>query len=68
MKKDLSAAKDGLRRAIAAELGDDDIVYYALWVHLLEKQLKKGKDTRQDGSVARICTYSRCFRPARSST
>jgi tetratricopeptide (TPR) repeat protein len=54
VKKDLSAAKDGLRRAIAAELGDDDIVYYALWVHLLETQLKKGKDTRQDGSVARI--------------
>jgi tetratricopeptide (TPR) repeat protein len=44
VRKDLLAAHDGLTRAIASELGDDEIVYYALWVHLLEKQLKRVND------------------------
>jgi tetratricopeptide (TPR) repeat protein len=44
VRKDLLAAHDGLTRAIASELGDDEIVYYALWVHLLEKQLKRAND------------------------
>jgi len=54
VRKDLLAAKDGLTRAIAAELGDDEIVYYALWVHLLEKQLKKPGDRLQDATVTRV--------------
>jgi tetratricopeptide (TPR) repeat protein len=44
VRKDLLAARDGLTRAIASELGDDEVVYYALWVRLLEKQLKRPKD------------------------
>jgi len=44
VRKDLLAAHDGLTRAIASELGDDEIVYYALWVRLLEKQLKHAPD------------------------
>jgi len=54
VRRDLLAAKDGLTRAIAAELGDDEIVYYALWVHLLEKQLAKPGDHRQDMTVAHV--------------
>ena len=38
------AAHDGLRRAIASSLGDDEIVYYALWVQLLDRQLKRPSD------------------------
>jgi tetratricopeptide (TPR) repeat protein len=35
---DLAAARDGLARGIAAELETDDLVYFALWVRLLERQ------------------------------
>jgi tetratricopeptide (TPR) repeat protein len=44
VRKDLLAAHDGLARAIASELGDDEVVYYALWVQLLERQLKRPVD------------------------
>jgi cellulose synthase operon protein C len=54
VKKDLLAAKDGLTRAIASELDDDDLVYYALWVRLLERQLKKPVDPAHDSATARI--------------
>ncbi len=37
---DLTAARDGLQRGLAADLDDDDLVYYALWVRLLERQRK----------------------------
>jgi tetratricopeptide (TPR) repeat protein len=35
---DLAAARDGLSRGISAELETDDLVYFALWVRLLERQ------------------------------
>ncbi len=54
IRKDLLAAHDGLARAIASELGDDEIVYYALWVHLLEKQLRKPQDHAADAAAARV--------------
>jgi tetratricopeptide (TPR) repeat protein len=54
VRKDLLAAHDGLTRAIAAELGDDEVVYYALWVHLLEKQLKRSNDPTPDRVFASI--------------
>jgi len=54
VRRDLPAARDGLTRAIASELGDDEIVYYALWVRLLEKQLKRGADGARDSAVARV--------------
>jgi cellulose synthase operon protein C len=41
---DLLGARDGLTRALAAELDSDDLVYYALWVRLLERQLQKPSD------------------------
>jgi len=55
VRKDLLAAHDGLARAVASELGDDELVYYALWVHLLEKQLKKSEARRgADSTAARV--------------
>jgi tetratricopeptide (TPR) repeat protein len=35
---DLTAAREGLQRGLAADLDDEDLVYYALWVRLLERQ------------------------------
>jgi tetratricopeptide (TPR) repeat protein len=47
---DLTGARDGLARALSAELDSDDLVYYALWVRLLERQLQKPSD----GAAGRI--------------
>jgi tetratricopeptide (TPR) repeat protein len=44
VRGDLSAARDGLGRALASELGRDDLVYDALWVRLLERQQRKADD------------------------
>jgi tetratricopeptide (TPR) repeat protein len=44
VRGDLTAARDGLTRALAADLDSDDLVYYALWVRLLERQLLKPTD------------------------
>ena len=44
VRGDLTAARDGLARGLAADLDRDDIVYLALWVRLLEKQLKAPTD------------------------
>jgi tetratricopeptide (TPR) repeat protein len=44
VRGDLIAARDGLSRALAAELDSDDLVYYALWVRLLERQMSKPTD------------------------
>src|SRR5262249_21815955 len=44
VKGDLKAAREGLQRGLAAELDNDDLVYYALWVRLLERQLKVPTD------------------------
>jgi tetratricopeptide (TPR) repeat protein len=40
VRGDLAAARDGLDRSLAAELDDSDLVYHALWVRLLERQLR----------------------------
>jgi tetratricopeptide (TPR) repeat protein len=37
---DLPTARDGLRRALSADLEQDELIYLALWVRLLERQLK----------------------------
>ena len=47
---DLPGARDGLRRAMAADLEDDDLVYLALWVRMLEKQMK----ATTDGAAERV--------------
>jgi tetratricopeptide (TPR) repeat protein len=44
VKGDLAAARDGLVRGVASELGRDDLVYDALWVRLIERQQRKGDD------------------------
>ena len=38
VRGDLAGARDGFGRGLAAELGREDIVYYAVWVRLLERQ------------------------------
>jgi tetratricopeptide (TPR) repeat protein len=47
---DLAAAREGLQRGLAADLEDEDLVYYALWVRLLERQ----KHVPTDGVADRI--------------
>jgi tetratricopeptide (TPR) repeat protein len=54
VKGDLAAARDGLQRGIAADLDDDDLVYYALWVRLLERQRK----VQSDGVPDRIFSHA----------
>lgn len=41
---DLDAARDAVRRAIDASLSDEDLVYPALWLQLLEKKLRVPSD------------------------
>ena len=50
VRGDLVAAREGLARGNAADLESEDMVYFALWVRLLEKQLK----ARTDGAPDRI--------------
>ncbi len=50
VRGDLPAARDGLARGLAADLDNDDLVYYALWVRLLERQLK----AKTDGTAERV--------------
>lgn len=45
VKGDLGSARDGLLRGLAAELPREDIVYYALWVRILERQTKAGGES-----------------------
>jgi tetratricopeptide (TPR) repeat protein len=44
VRADLTAARDGLTRGLAADLPSDEILYLALWTRLLEKQLKQPSD------------------------
>jgi cellulose synthase operon protein C len=44
VRGDLTVARDGLQRALAADLDDDDLVYFGLWVRLLERQLRVPTD------------------------
>jgi hypothetical protein len=55
VRGDLVTARDGLQRAMDAELDDDDLVYFGLWVRLLERQLhapREGTPDRVFGAVA----------------
>lgn len=49
VQKDVKSARAALARASEAALGDDDLVYVALWLSLLEKDVK----VRSDGAAAR---------------
>lgn len=47
--KDVATARAALGHALDAQLGDDDLVYVALWVELVEK----ATNTHPDGSASR---------------
>jgi tetratricopeptide (TPR) repeat protein len=48
VRGDLAAARDGLQHALSADLESDDLVYFALWVRLLERQLHAPTDGAPD--------------------
>jgi tetratricopeptide (TPR) repeat protein len=48
VRGDVAAARDGLQHALAADLDADDLVYFALWVRLLERQLRVPTDGTPD--------------------
>jgi tetratricopeptide (TPR) repeat protein len=55
VRGDLAAAREGLAWALAADLDGDDLVYFALWVRLLERQLRvatNGEADRVFSSIA----------------
>jgi hypothetical protein len=66
---DLAGARDAVRRAIDASLPDEDLVYPALWLQLLEKKLHVASDGTAEeafGSIdessgwpARLRTWAR---------
>jgi hypothetical protein len=52
VKNDLAGARDGLARGLGAELPREDIVYYAIWVRVLERQLKANGESTADKVLA----------------
>ncbi|MBS2013743.1 MAG: hypothetical protein JST00_12700 [Deltaproteobacteria bacterium] len=52
VRGDLGGARDGLLRGLAAELPREDIVYYALWVRILERQTKAGGESAAERVLA----------------
>jgi tetratricopeptide (TPR) repeat protein len=44
VRGDLNAAREGLQRALGSDLETDDLVYFALWVRLLERQQRVPSD------------------------
>ena len=52
VKNDLAGARDGLSRGLNAELPREDIVYYAIWVRVLERQLKASGESSADRVLA----------------
>ena len=53
---DLRAARDSVRRAVSADLADEDTVYAALWLKLLEQRLKVTSDGTAEEALASIDT------------
>jgi tetratricopeptide (TPR) repeat protein len=54
VRGDLVAARDGLQRAVGVDLDADDLVYFALWVRLLERQMRVPTDGMPDRVFASI--------------
>lgn len=44
VRGDLGAAESGLSRGVNAQLAREDLVYYALWTRVLERETKKPND------------------------
>jgi lipoprotein NlpI len=51
---DLTAARDAVRQAIEARLDDEDLIYVALWLHLVEKRLNVTGDGTSAEAFANI--------------
>jgi cellulose synthase operon protein C len=51
---DLAAARDAVRQAMEASLPDEDLVYVALWLHLLQKRLNATGDGTSEEALASI--------------
>jgi len=54
VRGDVRAARDALSRAVAADLADEDLVYFALWEHAVERQLHVQTDGVGDRVLASI--------------
>jgi hypothetical protein len=54
LRGDLASAREGLGRGVAADLDDEDIVYYALWVRALERQANAKSDGVAERTFERI--------------
>src|SRR5690606_19898774 len=51
---DLAAAREALSQAMEARLADEDLVYVALWLHLLEQRLSVTGDGSSREALAAI--------------
>jgi lipoprotein NlpI len=51
---DLRTARDALRRALEADLADEDTVYAALWLRLLEQRLKVPSDGSAEEALSQV--------------
>ena len=49
---DLLVAREAVRRAVEAGLPDEDVVYVALWLQLLERRLKRPADGTVEGALS----------------
>jgi tetratricopeptide (TPR) repeat protein len=54
VRADLPAAREGLAWALAADLDMDDLVYFGLWVRLLERQLRTPTNGEPDRVFAMV--------------
>jgi tetratricopeptide (TPR) repeat protein len=54
VRGDLQTAREGLAWALGADLDADDLVYFALWVRLIERQLHVPTDGEADRVFASI--------------
>jgi tetratricopeptide (TPR) repeat protein len=59
VRGDIAAAREGLQRALATDLDDDDLVYFALWVRLLERQLRTPHEVSPDRVFASVADDGR---------
>jgi tetratricopeptide (TPR) repeat protein len=55
---DLRGARDSVRRAVSADLADEDTVYAALWLKLLEQRLKVTSDGTAEEALSQIDTQN----------
>jgi hypothetical protein len=59
VKGDLAGARDGLVRGVGAELPREDVVYYAVWVRVLERQLRASGESLAERVLVEASTDPR---------